>query len=246
MATARTIGSDFKERLNLRTSPLGLHHAPARPEGAGTVREPGQGCIMPLVLAASKGRSVSFDRDATGWPCSAFYLGYKDWIFPGIERYLSHGPLPGRECERFVRTPGQVEEYLKDMRFEAPAGGATVIQPLEFYDDQDKPEVAIFFANADQLSALVFLLYYDAPQADDRVVARFASACAAVISLPLALVRSGERKAVWGMHDISARTRMPKELMTMAMPYGLCEELHAFLDESFVTTSQWRKLAARA
>ena len=244
MASATTIAKDFKSYLGLE--PLGLHYTDSPPANARSVKTPGSGCIMPLVFAATKGKPVSFGPDSSGWPCSAFYLGFKDWIYQGIEKYLSHGTLPGRKCKRFVRTPAQAKQYLESFRLPAPSQGMAVFKPLRLFADEEPPEVAIFFADPDQLSGLVFLLHYDAPVADDRIVARFASACCSVSALPLRYAWSGERKAVWGFHDISARVRLPRDLATMAMPYFLLQELHPFLGKSFLTTKNWRTLARRS
>ena len=246
MATPAEIGRSFKTHLRLRTFPLGLHYTPSPPGDAVSPREPGQGCIMPLIFAAAKGKTAAFGPRSSGWPCSAFYLGFTDWIFPGIEQFLSCGPFPGRECERFVRTPQQVSDYLKSLRFSAPNQCVAVFKPLELFTPQEPPQVVIFFANPDQLSGLVFLLHFNAPEARDLVETRFASACAAAATLPLAHARTGARKAVWGMHDISARARLPRDLMTLAMPYFLLEELHALAPESFLATSHWRTIAQRS
>lgn len=120
-----------------------------------------------------------------------------------------------------------------------------VIKPLEDFLPEEEPESVLFFVNADQLSALVFLSHFDAPGSMDRIVAPFASACMALVTLPLKLARSNEQKAVMGMFDISVRTRMPQDLLSMAMPYAFLKNLYAILPESFVITENWEKVKAR-
>lgn len=244
-AELAAMGKAYVERLRLGSSPVACFFSKERPKGAVGFKKKGGGCIMPLIFSAGSGKTVAFDRDTTGWPCSAFYLGYEDWIFPGIENFLSHGPVPGRECERFVKTAGQAEAYLKSVRFERKSEGTAVFKPVEKLEAGEVPEVVIFFANADQLSALVYLLYYSAPEEENRVVARFASACGSVVTLPLHYARKGEKKAVWGLHDISARARLPKDIMSLTVPLSLFIEMGRDMEESFLSTEQWQKVAGR-
>jgi len=78
------------------------------------------------------------------------------------------------------------------------------------------------------------------------VVARFASACAAVVTLPLAYACAGARKVVWGLHDIAARARFPRDLMTLAMPWTFLVEAWQHADESFLRTGRWETLRRRS
>jgi uncharacterized protein (DUF169 family) len=244
MLTTAQIGEVFKQKLALTYSPVGFYFTAEKPAGALGFKTPGNGCMMPLVLASAKGGTVAFDENSTGWPCSAFYLGYQSWILPGVEYFLSDGPI-GRDCERFVKTPEQARRYIESLRPEEKASGVAIFKPLEQFSEVEQPEVVIFFANPDQLSALVYLLYFNAPAEENRVVARFTSACGAIITLPLQYARRGEKKAVWGMHDISARARLPKELMTLALPWALLVEMVQEIEGSFLNTGQWAKLVQR-
>jgi len=244
MTTLSQIGEDFRRALATDLHPVGFGFRATRPADAISLKSKGQGCIMPLIFSAANGKTVAIDINTTGWPCSAYYLGYADWIFPGIERYLSDG-LEGRECERFIASPEQARPYVERMRISPPSTGVAVFQPLAHARDENRPEVVLFFADADRLSALVFLAHFHDPSIDDRIVAPFASACAAVTTLPLKYARAGQSKAVWGMHDIAARARLPRDLMSFAVPLALAERMHADIDKSFLGTSKWEALKRR-
>lgn len=239
------IGLEFKEKLALKYSAIGLYHDKNKPQDALELKKPGQGCVMPFIFQSAKGKTFAFSENTMGFPCSAFYFGYKDWIFPGIENFLSCGPLPGRECERFVKTPELTKKYLEDIRMEKKTEDYTILKPLESFTENEVPEVIIFFANADQISALVFLAYYDAPEREDRVITRFASACAATVMMPLQYGLKGEYKAVWGMHDISARAKLPGDIMTFALPFNFLKNIYENMNESFLTTHQWDVIQQR-
>jgi len=244
VTTLAQIGSDFQRALATDLHPVGFGFRATRPTGAVSLKSKGQGCVMPLIFSAAKGKTVAIDASTTGWPCSAYYLGYADWIFPGIECYLSDG-LPTRECERFIASPEQARQYLERLRIDPPSTGVAVFEPLSRAAEDDRPEVVIFFADADRLSALVFLAHFHDPSVDDRIVAPFASACAAVTTFPLKIARTGQHKAVWGMHDIAARARLPRELMSFAVPLSLAERMHADMDKSFLGASKWQALSKR-
>jgi uncharacterized protein (DUF169 family) len=239
------IGIDFKEVLGMKYFPVGLYFSDKEPENTIGFKEPGNGCIMPLIFSSAKGKTAAFNENSMGFDCSAFFLGYKDWIFPGIEYYLSCGSPSDGECERFVKTPQMAKEYLESFKPDKKEKRFAIFKPLEILGDSEKPEVVIFFVNPDQISALVYLLNFDSPMGNDRVTAGFASACGAVATLPLRYARNGEKKAVWGLHDISARARLPKDLMTLAIPFDFLSEVWPEINESFLKTEQWKKIVNR-
>lgn len=245
MTTLVQMGQDFQRALATDLHPVGFGFRATRPKDAVSLKNAGQGCVMPLIFSAAKGKTVAIDPNTAGWPCSAYYLGYADSIFPGIECYLSDG-LPTRECERFIVGPEQARLYLERVRIRPPSTGVAVFEPLSRTDEGNRPEVVIFFADADRLSALVYLAHFHDPSFDERVVAPFASACAAVVTFPLKYARTGENKAVLGMHDIAARARLPKDLLSFAVPLALAERMHSDLDKSFLGTSKWEVLKKRS
>lgn len=240
-----TIGREFRDKLALEYSPVGYYYAEGKPDGAIGFKKKGGGCIMPLIFKAAKGATVAFDENSTGGNCSAYFLGYKDWIFPGVEYFLSHGPLIGRMCERLVKSPKLAKHYLESIKLKGRVKGAIVFKPLENFGESENPEAVIFFANPDQLSALVYLLHFGAPLEQSRIVTGFASACGSVVTLPLLYARSGKKAAVWGLHDITARPRLPKEIMTITVPLDLLAEMSRDMKESFLYTARWEKIVER-
>lgn len=243
---APEIAKAFSEALKLdKYQPCGVYFSDKKPENSLELKKKGSGCIVPLILKASTGIPVVFAEESTGWPCSAFYLGFQDTIFEGIEYFLSNKDDFWRPCERFIQNPGLAKTLIDNIKPVKPARPYLVIKPLENFSDCEEPESVLFFVNADQLSAMVFLSHYDAPGSMDRVLAPFASSCMALVTLPLKLVRKKDEKAVIGNFDIAARTRMPAELLSFAMPYDFLKKLSAFLPESFLTTHNWNTIRER-
>ncbi len=236
------LAHDVQARLGLEYAPVGFRYADQAPPGARSFGT-GAGCIAPLVLAAARGTTFVLTPGACGRPCAAFFLGFAPPP-PDVAPFLSNGPLPGRDCERFLHTPALAHAFVESARFEAPVGKVAVLASLASFE-AERPEVAILLANADQLSALVFLLHHDAPTDDRRVVTGFASACLSMITLPLRAGQEGRASAVWGLHDIAARVHFPAHLMSLAMPLGVLEAAWRYAPESFLATDRWGRLLAR-
>ena len=236
----------FSEALKLDKYKLcGVCFSNEKPDNALELKKKGNGCVVPLILKASSGIPVVFAEESTGWPCSAFYLGFQDTIFEGIEYFLSNKDDFWRPCERFIQNPGLAKTLIDNIHPVKPTKPYLVIKPLIDFSSDEEPESVLFFVNADQLSALVFLSHYDSPGSMDRVLAPFASSCMALVTLPLKLARKNEEKAIIGNFDISARTRMPADLLSFALPYSFLKKLAVFLPESFITTHNWKTIKER-
>jgi len=240
------IAKSFSSALKLKKyKPCGVYFSDKRPADALELKKKGNGCIVPLILKASTGVPLVFAEESTGFACSAFYLGFQDTIFEGIEYFLSNKDDFWRPCERFIQTPELAKNLIDNLHPVKPDKKYVVIKPLENFEPDEEPESVLFFVNADQLSALVFLSHYDSSGSMDRVLSPFASACMALVTLPLKLGRNNKEQAVTGLFDISARTRMPADLLSFAMPYAFLKKLAGFLPESFVTTHNWNTIRER-
>lgn len=241
----KELAESLKEKLGLGNFPVGMFFTETKPENAISFKSKGNGCIIPLIYKSAQGKTVAIDKDTTGWNCSAFYLGYQDWIFEGIECFLSDGVVNGREGERFIKTSKQAKSFVEFYKPKTLNTKVTVFKPLSEFEQNETPEIVIFFVNPDELSALVYLLHFNSPESDDRIVTRFISGCGSIVTLPVKLKNEGKNQAVWGMHDISVRRRLPKELMTLTMPFGLFAEINKDIDQSFITTDSWKAIKER-
>jgi hypothetical protein len=244
-STASKIGRKIRERIGFEFFPIGMFFSDRRPENAVGFKSKGNGCIIPLIFSSAKGKTVAFDKDTTGWDCSAFYLGYQDWIFNGIECFLSNGSVLGRNGEKFIKTKSQAKALIQSLKPKTINNNVTVFKPLEEFETNEIPEIVIFFAKPDQLSGLVFLLHFNAPEKDDLVITRFMSGCGSIVTLPMKYKNESKVKVIWGMHDISARLRIPAELMTLTIPYNLLVEIYSDIDNSFLITNNWKKIKER-
>jgi uncharacterized protein (DUF169 family) len=241
----REIGLKLKNDLGLKYFPIGILFSDRMPDNAKKFMKKGAGCIVPLIFSSAKGDIVAIDKDSTGWDCSAFYLGYQDWIFEGIECFLADGVVFGRNGERFIKTKSQAKEYVKSFKPKELNTRVTIFKPLEKFTDEEDPEVVLFFVTPDELSGLVFLLHYNSPDKDDVVISRFLSGCGSIVTMPMKYRVEGTKKAVMGMFDISARLRLPKDILTLAMPVDLLIDMYKEIDKSFIITDNWKNIKER-
>lgn len=234
------------ENLKLeKYKPCGVCFSDNKPENTLEIKKKGNGCIVPMILKASTGVAFVVSEESTGWPCSAFYLGFQDHIFDGIEYFLSNKDDFFRPCEKFIQNPELAKSLIHNINPLKPDKKYIVIKPLEDFNESEKPVLVLFFVNADQLSALSFLMHYDAPEKFDRIIAPFASSCMATITYPLKMAKNNEERAIIGNFDIAARTRMPADLLSFALPYQFLKKMAAFIPESFFTTHNWATIKER-
>jgi hypothetical protein len=66
-----------------------------------------------------------------------------------------------------------------------------------------------------------------------------------MITLPLRAAREERTSAVWGMHDISARARLPAHLTSLAMPLAVLQAAWRYAPDSFLAAGRWHRLVAR-
>jgi len=127
--------------------------------------------------------------------------------------------------------------------FSAPAK-YIVFKRWDFLEKSDDPAVVIFFATADVLSGLFTLANFDQAE-PDGVYAPFSSGCGSIVQYPMIEGRSERPRAVLGMFDVSARPRVPSDLLTFAAPIKKFAVMVGNMDESFLGTPSWKKVLKR-
>jgi hypothetical protein len=101
----------------------------------------------------------------------------------------------------------------------------------------------IFFANADQLSALVVMADYNRGT-NQSVVAPFGAACQSIL-FGYAEAKKKNSRGVIGFFDISQRSVIDREILTFTVPFRMFQEMEASVEGSFLEMHAWRKLQER-
>lgn len=208
--------SRLAKELRLCYQPIVVILSDEKPEGALMLKEGARGCVMALVTQAAKGRTVAFDRKTVRCGGGGAGLGFGNTYarLPGFEYFLSVGGHGYGEGEAYKKTPELARSIMDqlptaDIPFTyvvmRPLGGvrAPIAQPAEARVPEagrserspETPVLVIFYANPDQLSALVVLANYDRPS-NDNVIVRMSSGCQSICLIPYMLGQDRPQKAV--------------------------------------------------
>jgi uncharacterized protein (DUF169 family) len=197
-------------------------------------------CFVCELARVRKGTSLVFDRTSVTCSGGLFYLGYDTQRSENFRYFLSSGKPGVVEGERYKKSPEIVDE-IDARRVSLPAEGRCyTFRRWDKLTPDDTPDVVIFFARPEVLSALFTLANFD--QADpDGVTCPFGSGCSSIIHYPRLEQERSNPRAVLGMFDPSARPCVPVDVLTFAVPMKKFEKMMGNMDESFLITKTWEK-----
>jgi uncharacterized protein (DUF169 family) len=266
--------SKISRAIGLKYPPIALVWSDNEIEGAVQFKEGKWGCIMWLAAAAAKGKTAVCDRKTFGCFGGGVGMGFGDQYenFPGGKdcfcHFLSSGnaqwetgqqaaemvkPFLRDEAhdnfvqgERYLKTPQQVHQFIENLPIVDIPAKYVVFKPLSEIDvSQQKPQTVIFFADPDQISALVVLANYDR-EGNQNVIIPFAAGCQSIGIIPYREAKARQQRAVVGLTDISARVyirnQLEDNLMTFALPFAMFEALEANVAGSFLERPTWQGL----
>jgi uncharacterized protein (DUF169 family) len=203
----------------------------------------GWSCLICELAKVRKGRSLCYNEDAVKCLGAKRFLGYTTQIRPGFEYFLSCGN-DTVEGERYMQTPEMVKEWISNQPLVSAGGRNIIFKRWDKLNEEDHPEVVIFFAKPDILSGLFTLTRFDRTD-QDAVICPFSSGCSSIVYLPYLESMSGKQRAVIGMFDPSARRCVPADVLSFAVPYKRFEQMAARMEESFLITKTWATVRER-
>lgn len=241
--------SEIASRLKLRYSPVAIVLTDEKPANATEFTEGRWGCAVSLLTAAARGRQAVFSRRTFGCPGSIVGLGFGNshQNFPGgFDYFLSTGRGEGYpEGEAYKKTPELVHTFQEVLPYRDISHQYISFQPLDTIDPKkEEPAIIVFYANPDQLSALVVLANYGRPY-NDNVIIPFGAGCHSVCLIPLKEAEEPRPKAVVGMTDISARPYIDADLLSFSVPYAMFLEMEHNIPGSFLDKHAWQKVVGR-
>ena len=265
--------SRIARKLRLRYPPVALIWSETCPAKAAEFKEGKWGCVMWMVARAARGGTAACGRKTFGCWGGGVGLGFGNVYkqFPGGEdcfcHFLSTGNdqwETGRQLaekiklhmnahsfehfmhgERYLKSPEQVRRFIQGLPITEIPAPYVVFKPLTEVDDDAACQVVIFFADPDQLSALVVLANYDR-ETNENVIIPYAAGCQTLGIYPYREAAAEVPRAVVGLTDISARTYIRQQLgdhlMTFAVPLKMFREMERNVKESFLERPVWEKL----
>lgn len=144
--------------------------------------------------------------------------------------YTAFRPMPERvplfvsKTEHYKQRPEQVHAYVESLEIEITERPYLNFVRVDKLDSWEGVEAVVFFATPDVLSGLCSWAFFD-NDAEDAVVTKFASGCAAVVSFATVENRKGGRRCFLGMFDPSARPLVPKDELSFAVPMSRFSEM---------------------
>jgi uncharacterized protein (DUF169 family) len=251
------MNSQLVDALKLKMQPVAIILTDDKPDKGLHFKEGSMGgCVAVMLVAASrKNRIAFFNRKTFGCPGGGTGLGFGDQYgsFP-IDCLLSTGDKEmaaqmGRagaimaEGERFYKNPELARKWVESLPMTDVPTEYVVFKPWDQVTEQDKPELIVFFTNADQLSALVVMADYNRGN-NQSVTAPFGAACQSIL-FGYAETKKEHPRGVIGFFDISQRQAVDRETLTFTVPYRMFKEMETGVDGSFLEKHAWQKLQER-
>ncbi len=198
--------------------------------GFGNCYEKFPGGVACFCRFLSTGNETSEEGRAVAEECSAWMRG------PFLEEFL-HG-------ERYRNAPETVHEWLKVLPMMSVPTKYVVFKRLDRVGAGERPVVIVFLANADQMSALVVMANYTHGGSENAIIPH-AAGCQTIGIFAYREADSGRPRAVVGLNDLSARKvlrKLGKDLVTVAVPFKLFQEMEAKVAGSFLERQPWTSL----
>jgi len=254
--------SKIANAIGLRYSPVAVLFTENKPDNAMQFKEGRWGCVVSMFVMAAKGRITVFDRKTFGCLGGGVGLGFGNQYihFPGgIEYYVSTGnkefarspaaasfrtSTPLDEGEGYFKSPEIAKKFVDALPITEIPATYVVFKPLDLLTDEEIPELVVFMANGDQLSALSVLANYDRGTGPS-VVMPFGAGCQTIGIIPYAEAKSAEPRAVIGLTDISARRHVDKDQLSFAVPFSMFLQMEKNAESSFLKKEVWDKLLKR-
>ena len=141
-----------------------------------------------------------------------------------------------------------MKRFLKALPITQIPKRYVLFRPLADVDPaRETPQTVIFFADPDELSALVILANYGRGD-NENVIIPFAAGCQTIGIYPYREAKADRPRAVVGLIDLSARVAIRKQLgdnlLSFAMPFSLFREMEADVEGSFLQRHTWLELLA--
>ena len=229
--------------LHLRYQPVAVVLADEAPDDAQQFAEGRWGCVVSLIAAAAKGRTVAFCDETCGCGGGKVGLGFSDFNRSWIEPFLSTG-TPETEGEHHRKTPECAAGFVDSLPDLRVPTRYVVMKPFSALAEEDEPVLAVMLVDADQLAGWVTLANYDTPYRDNTILGA-GSACQSIVLLGLEQAGQEWPRAVLGMTDPAARRYVDRDLLSVTVPWRRFLEMEGNVEGSFLTYDVWAQLSER-
>lgn len=255
--------SRLAEELKLRFHPMAIIFTNDEPEEALQFKEGIWGCVVEMVSAVARGRTAIFQSKTLVCPGGKVGMCLADGFADSpVELFLSTGfgerHVEGlkqleaedrREAYRdgigYLKTPSLAKDRMDEYPATEIPFTYTLLKPLQEVDpEKETPQLVIFLANADQLTALVTLAGFDRSGRENVIIPNL-SACQSMCLFPYREAQREQPRAVVGLLDLWARVRADADVLSFTVPFNMFLRMEANVPESFFARPVWRKIRDR-
>ena len=201
-------------------------------------------CLIGDLMKVRKGTPLAVSEAGAVCGGAKRYLGFAPGLRENFEYFLSYGIEGVMEGERYKKSPEIVKQLLNKFPVLPAPEKYIVFKRFDQLEENDKPQVAVFFATPDVLSGLFTLSGYDESEIES-VIAPFAAGCGSIVQHPYKELVTGKMRAVLGMFDVSARPCVHAGELTFAVPWPRFLRMAANMQESFLITGSWKLVKNR-
>ena len=196
-------------------------------------------CVMGNIWRARKKRTVAyFDEERFGCPGGAFWLGFMTPQTDTIIHYISSGIPNQMKGELYCESPSELKRIFDDIDPIPAPKRYCIVKTLGLFSGNEEPEFVSFFARPETLCGLHQLAAFVTN--DPEVVASpWGAACTNLITWPRKYHAQGQKRAVLGGWDPSARKFFRTDELTFTVPYLMFSQMVERFEESFLTTKTW-------
>lgn len=243
-----TLQADFlrlwKKFFGQARLPLAYYYTAEKPSEGEISKGKNSACIVAYLHQALEGKPLYFSAETVSCSGGKRYLGFKREFRPNFEYFLSCGLEGVVEGERYKKSPEIVKALLEKMEvFTAPAP-YLVFKGFDKLTPDENPDVVVFLSPPDVLSGLFTLANF--PRIEpDGVVAPHGSGCASIVAYPMLEKKKENPRGILGMFDVSARPYVDANVLSLAVPFSVFEEMVSDMPESFLITKSWEKIFKR-
>jgi hypothetical protein len=197
-------------------------------------------CVLGTIWRArKKGVPAYFSREQYGCLGGVFYLGYNQPQLEAIVYYVSTG-IPGvLEGEHYLPTPEDTRRFYEYVQPDPAPKRFCVFKPITQFAVGEKPELVIFFARPEVISALHQLTTFITDDYE-AVMSPWGAGCTNLVTWPLRYLKEGWPKAVLGGWDPSCRKYLKTDEISLSLPSQWYETMLDQWPESFLATKEWQ------
>jgi len=249
--------SNLVQALRFVMQPVAVSFTDDKPDGARQFAAGKRSCMASALTAASKGEVYAVDEETCGCSGGGVGLCFGDTFTKRGHptRYLLSTGSPNKEAaganmsrhmregERFFASPELVDKWKDNFPFQDAPERYVVFAPFALVEANEPPDLIVFFANPDQLSALVIMAGFNTGETINAI-APFGAACQSIV-FAYGELKKEQPKAVMGYFDISQRNSIPRDLLSLTVPFSLFLEMEADVDKSCLTTLSWELIDGR-